>query len=314
MLDDIFQLGIVTSILATAVRMGTILLLAALGELVVERAGVLNLSVEGMMLSGAFAGFLGAYYSNSLWIGVLFAIIAGILISAIFGILAVILKIDQTVSGLTVNIFSAGLTFYMYRSIFPNVGATNIPALKPFTVHKIPFLSDIPIIGEILFSQYALSYIAILMMALITFYLYRTKSGLILRTLGENPRAVDMKGINVTLYRFCAVLFGGMMAGLAGAFITLASVGIFVADITSGRGWLAIAIVIFGDWKPTKILWASLFFGFIDALQMQLQALGVQLPFQLFLAMPYILTTVAVFLARKRSGAPMALGIHYVRE
>ncbi|MDP7331742.1 MAG: ABC transporter permease [SAR324 cluster bacterium] len=314
MLDDIFQLGIVTSILATAVRMGTILLLAALGELVVERAGVLNLSVEGMMLSGAFAGFLGAYYSNSLWIGVLFAIIAGILISAIFGILAVILKIDQTVSGLTVNIFSAGLTFYMYRSIFPNVGATNIPALKPFTVHKIPFLSDIPIIGEILFSQYALSYIAILMMVLITFYLYRTKSGLILRTLGENPRAVDMKGINVTLYRFCAVLFGGMMAGLAGAFITLASVGIFVADITSGRGWLAIAIVIFGDWKPTKILWASLFFGFIDALQMQLQALGVQLPFQLFLAMPYILTTVAVFLARKRSGAPMALGIHYVRE
>lgn len=314
MLDDIFQLGIVTSILATAVRMGTILLLAALGELVVERAGVLNLSVEGMMLSGAFAGFLGAYYSNSLWIGVLFAIIAGILVSAIFGILAVILKIDQTVSGLTVNIFSAGLTFYMYRSIFPNVGATNIPALKPFTVHKIPFLSDIPIIGEILFSQYALSYIAILMMVLITFYLYRTKSGLILRTLGENPRAVDMKGINVTLYRFCAVLFGGMMAGLAGAFITLASVGIFVADITSGRGWLAIAIVIFGDWKPTKILWASLFFGFIDALQMQLQALGVQLPFQLFLAMPYILTTVAVFLARKRSGAPMALGIHYVRE
>ena len=314
MLDDIFQLGIVTSILATAVRMGTILLLAALGELVVERAGVLNLSVEGMMLSGAFAGFLGAYYSNSLWIGVLFAIIAGIMISAIFGILAVILKIDQTVSGLTVNIFSAGLTFYMYRSIFPNVGATNIPALKPFTVHKIPFLSDIPIIGEILFSQYALSYIAILMMVLITFYLYRTKSGLILRTLGENPRAVDMKGINVTLYRFCAVLFGGMMAGLAGAFITLASVGIFVADITSGRGWLAIAIVIFGDWKPTKILWASLFFGFIDALQMQLQALGVQLPFQLFLAMPYILTTVAVFLARQRSGAPMALGIHYVRE
>ena len=314
MLDDIFQLGIVTSILATAVRMGTILLLAALGELVVERAGVLNLSVEGMMLSGAFAGFLGAYYSNSLWIGVLFAIIAGIMISAIFGILAVILQIDQTVSGLTVNIFSAGLTFYMYRSIFPNVGATNIPALKPFTVHKIPFLSDIPIIGEILFSQYALSYIAILMMVLITFYLYRTKSGLILRTLGENPRAVDMKGINVTLYRFCAVLFGGMMAGLAGAFITLASVGIFVADITSGRGWLAIAIVIFGDWKPTKILWASLFFGFIDALQMQLQALGVQLPFQLFLAMPYILTTVAVFLARKRSGAPMALGIHYVRE
>ena len=314
MLADILQSGLIISILATAVRMGTILLLAALGELIVERAGVLHLSVEGMMLSGAFGGFIGAYYTNSLWLGVLSAILAGLLVSALFGLLAIILQIDQTVSGLTVNIFAAGLTFYLYRALFPNVGATNIPALKPFSVFQIPFLSDIPIIGKILFSQYALSYLAFFLMLLVAFYLYRTKSGLILRTLGENPRAVDMKGINVMRYRFLAVLFGGMMAGLAGSFITLASVGIFVADITSGRGWLAIAIVIFGDWKPVKILWASLFFGFIDALQMQLQALGVQLPFQLFLAMPYILTTVAVFLARKRSGAPLALGVHYVRE
>lgn len=314
MLADILQSGLIISILATAVRMGTILLLAALGELIVERSGVLNLSVEGMMLSGAFGGFIGAYYTNSLWLGVLSAILAGLLVSALFGLLAIILQIDQTVSGLTVNIFAAGLTFYLYRALFPNVGATNIPALKPFSVFQIPFLSDIPIIGKILFSQYALSYLAFFLMLLVAFYLYRTKSGLILRTLGENPRVVDMKGINVMRYRFLAVLFGGMMAGLAGSFITLASVGIFVADITSGRGWLAIAIVIFGDWKPVKILWASLFFGFIDALQMQLQALGVQLPFQLFLAMPYILTTVAVFLARKRSGAPLALGVHYVRE
>jgi simple sugar transport system permease protein len=314
MLSDILQSGLIISILATAVRMGTILLLAALGELIVERAGVLNLSVEGMMLSGAFGGFIGAYYTNSLWLGVLSAILAGLLVSALFGLLAVILQIDQAVSGLTVTIFAAGLTFYLYRALFPNVGATNIPALKPFSVFQIPFLSDIPIIGKILFSQYALSYLAFFLMLLVAFYLYRTKSGLILRTLGENPRVVDMKGINVMRYQFLAVLFGGMMAGLAGSFITLASVGIFVADITSGRGWLAIAIVIFGDWKPVKILWASLFFGFIDALQMQLQALGVQLPFQLFLAMPYILTTVAVFLARKRSGAPLALGVHYVRE
>ena len=314
MLSDFLQSGLIISILATAVRMGTILLLAALGELIVERSGVLNLSVEGMMLSGAFGGFIGAYYTNSLWLGVLSAILAGLLVSALFGLLAIILQIDQTVSGLTVNIFAAGLTFYLYRALFPNVGATNIPALKPFSEFQIPFLSDIPIIGKILFSQYALSYLAFFLMLLVAFYLYHTKSGLILRTLGENPRVVDMKGINVMRYRFLAVLFGGMMAGLAGSFITLASVGIFVADITSGRGWLAIAIVIFGDWKPVKILWASLFFGFIDALQMQLQALGIQLPFQLFLAMPYILTTVAVFLARKRSGAPFALGVHYVRE
>ncbi len=314
MLTDIFQLSLIVSILATAVRMGTILVLGALGELVAERAGVLNLSVEGMMLTGAFAGFLGAYYTESLWLGVLAAALAGMLISAIFGVLAVVFHIDQTVSGLSVNIFASGLTFYAYRILFPNVGGTNIPALTPFKVVNIPILSDIPIIGRILFQQYGLTYIAFFLMLLISFYLYRTKSGLILRTLGENPRAVDMKGINVTLYRFGAVLFGGLMAGLAGSFITLASVGIFVADITSGRGWLAIAIVIFGDWKPSKILLAALFFGLIDALQMQLQAIGVQLPFQLFLAMPYILTIIAVFIGRKRSGAPIALGVPYVRE
>ncbi len=314
MLAEVIQVSLIVSIIATAVRMGTIVLLGALGELVAERAGVLNLSVEGMMLTGAFFGFLGAFYTDSLWFGVLTAALSGILISAIFGILAVIFHVDQTVSGLSVNIFAGGLTFYLYRTIFPNVGGENIPALTPFTTVNIPFLSDIPIIGKIFFQQYALSYIAFFMVFVIAFYLYRTKSGLILRTMGENPRAVDMKGINVTIYRFLAVLFGGLMAGLAGAFITLASVGIFVADITAGRGWLAIAIVIFGDWKPTKILWASLFFGFIDALQMQLQAVGVNLPFQLFLAMPYIFTTVAVFLGRKRSGAPQALGLHYVRE
>ena len=314
MLTEFLQLGFLISIFGGAVRMGTIILLAALGELVTERSGVLNLSVEGMMLSGALAGFLGAFYSGSLWFGVFCAALAGILVSIIFGLLAVVFQIDQTVSGLSVNIFAAGLTFFVYRTLFPDVGTEKIPNLIPFSTVRIPFLSDIPVIGEILFSHYALSYIGLIMVGVIAFYLYRTKSGLILRTMGENPRAVDMKGVNVTSHRFMAVLFGGLMAGLGGSFITLCSSGLFVADITAGRGWLAIAIVIFGDWKPGRILLASLFFGFIDALQMQIQALGVQLPFQLFLAMPYILTTIAVFLGRKRSGEPMSLGDPYVRE
>jgi len=314
MLTEFLQIGFLISIFAGAVRMGTIILFGALGELVTERSGVLNLSVEGMMLSGALAGFLVAYFTDSLWLGVICAALAGMIISVIFGLLAVVFQIDQTVSGLSVNIFAAGLTFYVYRTIFPDVGTEKIPNLVPFSTIQIPILSDIPIIGEILFSHYALSYIALIMVGAIAFYLYRTKSGLILRTMGENPRAVDMKGVNVTQYRFLAVLFGGLMAGLGGSFITLCSSGLFVADITAGRGWLAIAIVIFGDWKPGRILLASLFFGFIDALQMQVQALGVQLPFQLFLAMPYILTTVAVFLGRKRSGEPQSLGEAYVRE
>lgn len=314
MLTEFLQIGFLISIFAGAVRMGTIILFGALGELVTERSGVLNLSVEGMMLSGALAGFLVAYFTDSLWLGVICAALAGMFISVIFGFLAVVFQIDQTVSGLSVNIFAAGLTFYVYRTIFPDVGTQNIPNLVPFSPVKIPVLSAIPFFGEVLFSHYALSYLALLMVGLIAFYLYRTKSGLILRTMGENPRAVDMKGVNVTLNRFLAVLFGGLMSGLAGSFITLCSSGLFVADITAGRGWLAIAIVIFGDWKPGRILLASLFFGFVDALQMQVQALGVQLPFQLFLALPYILTTVAVFLGRKRSGQPISLGEPYARE
>jgi general nucleoside transport system permease protein len=314
MSTEYLQAGMLISIFASAVRMGTIVLCAALGELIVERSGVLNLSVEGMMLTGALSGFLVGYFTNSLWLGVLCAALAGMLISVIFALLAVVLQVDQTVSGLTVNIFAAGLTFFIYRTIFPNVGSEGTPNLVPFAALKIPYFSQIPVLGELLFSHHAMAYIALFMVLIIWFYLYRTKSGLILRTIGENPRAVDMKGINVTLYRVLAVLFGGLMAGLAGSVITLASAGVFVADITAGRGWLAIAIVIFGDWKPGKILLASLFFGFIDALQMQVQALGVKLPFQLFLAMPYIITVIAVFLGRRRAGAPIALGTHYVRE
>lgn len=310
---EFLQIGLLVSILAAAIRTGTIYSLAALGELVVERSGVLNLSVEGMMLSGAFFGFLGAFYLDSLWLGLVWAALSALLISAIFGLLAVVLQIDQTVVGLTINIFAGGLTFYVYRSIFPEVGI-EIPDVETFPIIKIPLLSDIPILGKVLFSQYALTYIAFFVMLIVTIYLFRTRSGLILRTVGENPRAVDMKGISVTFYRFVAVLFGGLMAGLAGAFITIASVGVFIPNITAGRGWLAIAIVIFANWNPVNILWGSFFFGFIDALQMQLQALGIQLPYQLFLALPYIVTTVALFLGRKRSGRPIALGIPYIRE
>ncbi len=314
MLSEFFQFGFLISVFSGAVRMGTILLLAALGELVTERSGVLNLSVEGMMLTGALTGFLVSFFTHSLWLGVLYAALSGMVISAIFGLLAVILQIDQTVSGLTINIFASGLTYYLYRTIFPDVGSSNIPNLVPFSTLHVPFLSEIPVIGGLLFSHSWFGYFAVLMVGVISFYLFRTKSGLILRTLGENPRAVDMKGINVTRYRYFAVLFGGLMAGLAGSILTLGSAGLFVADMTAGRGWLAIAIVIFGDWKPGRILLASLFFGLIDAMQMQIQALGVQLPSELFLAMPYILTVIAVFLGRHRTGTPLALGTAYVRE
>jgi simple sugar transport system permease protein len=309
------QIVLVVSVLIGAVRMGTILLTAALGELIAERSGVLNLSVEGMMLIGALIGFLVAIYTKNMFLGVLAAVGAGMLASAVFGLLAVVLQIDQTVCGLTINIFASGFTFYLYRSLFPDVGTQTIPNLVPVGNLKIPILADIPFIGPLFFQQSAYTYFSILLLLMIAFYLYRTRSGLVLRTIGENPRAVDMKGINVTLYRFGAVLFGGMLAGLAGSIMTIGSAGLFVSDMIAGRGWLAIAIVIFGDWKPGRVLLASLFFGFIDALQMQVQASGnLQLPTELFLALPYIMTVVALFIGRRRAGAPIALGVAYVRE
>lgn len=314
MLSELAQSGFLISVFASAVRIGTILLVAALGELVVERAGVMNLSVEGMMLTGAFTGFLAAYLSNSLWIGVFCAMIGGVLLSAIFGLLTILLNVDQTVSGLSLNLFASGLTYFLYRTFFPDVGIKSVPNLVPFSSLQIPFLSNIPILGPILFSHQWFSYFALLMVLLISFVLHRTKKGLILRTMGENPRVADMKGFSVKSYRLLAVLFGGLMAGLAGSILTLGSAGLFVADMTAGRGWLAIAIVIFGDWKPGQILLGSLFFGLIDALQLQVQALGGQLPAPLFQAMPYILTVVAVFLGRTRKNTPLVLGEPYIRE
>lgn len=314
MQSEIIQFGFVVSVFASAVRIGTILLLAALGEMVVERAGVMNLSVEGTMLTGALTGFLAAFFSGSLWVGVLVGAVGGALMSAIFALLTVLLHVDQTVSGLTINIFASGLTYFLYRTVFPDVALEGVPNLIPFSNLHIPLLSDIPVLGDILFSHQWFSYFSLLMALVISFFLYRTRRGLVLRSMGENPRVADMKGYSITRYRFFVVLFGGLMAGLAGSILTLGSAGLFVADMTAGRGWLAIAIVIFGDWKPGQILLGSLFFGLIDALQLQVQALGMQLPSELFQAMPYIFTVIAVFIGRTRKNTPLSLGEAYVRE
>ncbi len=172
-----------------------------------------------------------------------------------------------------------------------------------------------PFIGEVFFSQYALTYIAFILVApAVFYYLYRTKYGLTLRCIGENPEAVDMKGVRIARYQYLALVFGGMMSGAGGAFLTLASAGLFVPDMTGGRGWIAFALVIFGDWKPFRILIGTLFFGFLETFQQQMQGLGVQFPHQFLLALPYLFTIIATIIGRRRSGAPIALGIPYRRD
>jgi simple sugar transport system permease protein len=266
------------------------------------------------MLMGAFAGFTVAYYTGSLWLGVLMAVIAGGLLSLVMAFLVATVKVDQTVAGLVINLASAGISLYLYRLSFPNVGSQNLPNLKIFQGLPIPLLSQIPVMGRAFFSQSTLSYAAFLLVPLIYFFLYRTKYGLELRCLGENPRAVDLKGINITLYQYLAVIFGGLMAGAGGAFLTLASSGMFVPDIAAGRGWIAIAIVIFGNWKPFNLMLGALFFGFLDAFQLQIQGLGFQIPYQALIALPYVLTIVMLVVSRNRSGAPIWLGRPYYRE
>lgn len=313
MLNDILTLTIIISLLSAMVRMTTPILLAALGELVTEHAGVMNLGVEGMMLMGAYVGFMVGNKTDSL----LYASLAGILVGAgmslIMAFMANTLKVDQTVTGLALNLLAQGLSFYWYRVVYSEVGG-QAPVTQIFQVAPLPVLSKIPLIGEILFSQTVLTYIAFMMVPVIWFFLYRTRYGLLIRTLGENPRAADVKGVSVTKYRYLAVIFGGMMAGLGGSFLTLASAGVFVPEISAGRGWLAIVIVIAGNWNPFRILAAALIFAFLDAFQLQMQGLGVKLPYQIFLALPYIFAILALIVSRARSKAPQSLGIPYTRE
>lgn len=234
--------------------------------------------------------------------------------SLLMAFMSVTLKLNQTIIGLGLNLLASGLTFYLYRISYAIVSTFEIPRIEVFEKIDLPLLSDIPFFGEVLFNQNILTYFALIMVFVIWFFLYRTRVGLLIRGIGEYPRAVDVKGINVDKYRYYAVIFGGMMAGLGGAFLTIGSSGIFVQEISAGRGWLAIVIVIAGNWKPWRILFAALLFAFLDALQLQIQGLGVQIPYQILLAMPYIFAILVLMGSRAKSIPPGSLGEPYSRE
>jgi simple sugar transport system permease protein len=312
--SDITEAIFSLTLLSGMVRIATPVLLAALGELVTESSGVMNLGIEGMMLTGAFTGFMTAHGTGSLWLGVLAAVGGGMVAALLMAFMSVTLQVDQVVSGLAINLLAAGLTFYLFRVSFQNVGDQNLPNIDTFRPVDIPVLSDIPVLGEVLFSQPPLTYLALLAVPLISIFLYRTRFGLETRVVGENPRAGDMRGLHVSGLRYAALLFGGLMAGLGGAFLTLDSSGLFVPQISGGRGFIAFALVIVGNWSAWKILIGALFFGFIDSLQLQLQAVGSDVPHQLLLALPYLMTIVILVVARGRSSAPLSLGRPYARE
>ena len=311
-MEQVMTTAFITGLLAAMMRMATPIIFGTLGEILCERAGVLNLGIEGIMLMGAMTGFLTTLTTGSLWLGVAAAALVGVLLSLFMAFLAVYLGLSQHVSGLGITLFSTGLAMFIYRLA---VGSpVNPPTVRPFTQTAIPFLSGIPILGTALFNQYVLVYIALLLVPLIWFLFYRTSWGLAIRTVGENPFAADTVGIDVNLTRTLCLAAGGALMGVGGAFLTLAHQNMFLIDVVGGRGWIAIAMVIFGNWDPAKGMAGALIFGFLDALQLRLQGLGFDIPFHLFLIIPYLMTVIALVGVSRRAAAPAGLLKPYRRE
>ncbi len=294
-----------SAFLEASVRLGAPLALAALGETVSERSGVINIGLEGSIIAGALGGALGALAFGSPWVGVGVGVAGGALMAVVFAFFAVTLGTDQIIAGTAITLGGVGVTGAVYQGVFGTTGtALTIPTLP---VTEVPLLSAVPVIGPALFAQGATVYMAYLLAPALWLFLFRTELGLELRAVGEAPAAAEASGIRVRWTRFWATVFGGALGGAAGAHLALAHAGTFSEGMSSGRGFIAIAVVVLARWNPLGVLLAAFFFGGASALQFFLQALGLDLPYQIFLALPYVLTLAALAGWIGRSRAPAAL-------
>jgi simple sugar transport system permease protein len=303
----------VIAVLATAIVAGTPLLYAALGEIMAERSGILNLGVEGMMLVGAVSGFIVAVATGDPWLGVVTAMCAGGAMACIHAFLTVTMKANQVVSGLALTLFGTGLSAFLGK---PYIG---IPLKEPLRAVHLPVLADIPVVGPIFFQHDALVLLSFLLAPALWFYIYRTRAGLNLRAVGENPAAADSLGVNVFRSRYGYVILGGMLAGIGGAYLSLVYVPAWMENMVAGRGWIAVALVIFATWNPLNAMLGAYIFGGVDALGFRLQALDVAVSPYFLKMLPYLFTVgVLILVTRKntlnRIGAPGALGEPYDRE
>lgn len=298
--------------LEASVRLGVPLALAAMGEAITERSGVINIGLEGSLISGALGGALAALAFGSGEAGVLGGAAAGVLAALVFAVFAVGLGTDQIITGTAVTLGGLGFTGAVYQARFGATGtALTLPTLAPL---PIPGLADIPWLGSALFAQAPTAYLAYLLAPALWYFLFRTEWGLELRAVGENPDAAQAAGVRVRRVRVLATLFGGALAGIAGAHLALAHAGTFAENMSAGRGFIAIAVVALGRWNPPLVLLAALLFGAASALQFLLQAVGVDLPYQLFLAFPYLLTLAALAGWLGRTRAPAALALPWPRR
>jgi ABC-type uncharacterized transport system permease subunit len=308
LITPVFIIGILTA----TIRLATPILLTALGEVFTERSGILNLGLEGIMLMGALTGFLGAYWSGgNLWMGLLFALVTGIAFGLLMGFMSITAKVNQVVAGLGITILGTGLSTLFYRLAFGL--RSQPPTISIFPDIPIPLLSKLPALGQILFTQNVMVYAALILTPITWVILYRTSFGLAVRAVGESPDAVDTRGISVSRVRYLAVIIGGGLAGLGGAYLSIGNLGIFWTQMTAGSGFIAIAVVVFSRWDPGRSLLGALVFGFAGALQLSLQTLKAPVPSELLLMLPYVITILVLVSVSRRAEFPSAFAVPYHR-
>ncbi|MDG2295467.1 MAG: ABC transporter permease [Paracoccaceae bacterium] len=303
---DILNILLSESFWAASLRIASPLIFGVLGALLCERAGVLNLGIEGIFVAGAMAGWMAVWLGAGLWGGLFFALLAGGALGLLHGILTVPMGLSQHVSGLGVTLFATSLSYFVYRTSLPAVSSP--PRIEPFRALDIPILSDLPFVGPVLFQQTALTWLALILVAVIWYVMNRTPLGSALRAVGDNPDSVDAQGLSVYALRIGAVVAGSSLMALGGAFLTMSAFDAFFFGMVNGRGWICIALVIFASWQPGKALLGALLFGAFDALQVRLQTeVGALVPGQVFLMAPYLLSILALVIAARRADYPRAL-------
>jgi simple sugar transport system permease protein len=305
------ETAFIITILATAIGAGAPVIYAAVGEIFAERSGILNLGVEGMMLVGAVSGFIVAVKTGNPWAGVVAGMLAGGMLSLIHAFLTITLHADQVVSGLALTIFGVGLSSFLGQNYVGMQG----PQFSPI---NIPILSDLPVVGPIFFSHDILVYITFLLVPVSAYFIHKTRPGLHLRAVGEDPITADVMGINVVRVRYTYTFVGGVLAGLGGAALSLAYTPGWTEGMSGGRGWIAIALVIFAFWEPWRAMLGAYLFGSVQALQFNLQTIGITVPTYFLNMLPYLFTIIVLVFAtgermRRHLGAPAALGVPYIR-
>lgn len=302
MIDQLLDSSVLIGIAASGIRLATPYLYAAIGETFGQRSGVLNLGVEGIMLMGAFSGFWAVYTSGSLALGVLAALLVGLLMGLGTAFINVTLKAEQGISGIGIFLFGLGLSELLFQQSFDGV-----VTVRGFPKIRVPLLSEVPVIGEIFFQHNLLVYVAFALVPIAWFVLNRTTLGLKIRAVGQNPQAADAMGISVARVRYLTVTFGGMMAAMAGASLSIALLNVFQQNMTAGQGFIAVALVYFGSWRPFGVMAGALLFSTVNALQLWVRTKGIDIPAEYASMAPYLLTILALVFAAQRVDQPAAL-------